>query len=191
LLLESLKVTQRLGLTLSQVVVWIGVFLATSAVALRGYIRLRYNGRFQLDDIFAAVALALLFASGVLYSIAMDPLFQLANVATGIEPEPEGEAFQDFETGVNLYLRLQFAITLAFWSCLWVVKASFLTFFYPLSNGLRVDRILWYCVTAFASAGYIACVVSYPVSCSQFTLGRQPDTCDFPGILPSAMDFAC
>ncbi|KFZ01632.1 hypothetical protein V500_00670, partial [Pseudogymnoascus sp. VKM F-4518 (FW-2643)] len=42
--------TTRLALML---VVWIGVFIATLAVILRGYIRKRYyNGGFQLDDLF-------------------------------------------------------------------------------------------------------------------------------------------
>jgi hypothetical protein len=150
-------------------VVWVGVLLATVAVGMRAYLRIKYRGRFQLDDIFTAFALTLLIASAIMYSIACNPLFTLALVGSGLEyPPPD-----DFVETSELYLRLQFAITLAFWTCLWTVKISFLTLFYPLSNGLRVDRILWYCVAAFVGIGYIACVISYPVSCSNFILGKK------------------
>jgi hypothetical protein len=150
-------------------VVWVGVLLATVAVGMRAYLRIKYRGRFQLDDIFTAFALTLLIASAIMYSIACNPLFTLALVGSGLEyPPPD-----DFVETSELYLRLQFAVTLAFWTCLWTVKISFLTLFYPLSNGLRVDRILWYCVAAFVGIGYIACVISYPVSCSNFILGKK------------------
>lgn len=66
---------------------------------------------------------------------------------------------------------MQFAITLVFWSCLWTVKASFLTLFYPLGNGLKLDRMLWYGATTITVIGYIFCVISYPLSCTEFTVG--------------------
>src|SRR5450432_1776367 len=152
----------------SQIVIWLGVLFATVAVALRAFLRWRYSGRFQLDDVFTAFALALLIASAIMYIIAADPLFTMALVGSGqMYPPPE-----DFVETTELYLRLQFAITLAFWTCLWTVKASFLTLFFPLSNGLRWDRILWYIVATFVGIAYIVCVISYPISCSNFHLGK-------------------
>ncbi|OBT82276.1 hypothetical protein VE02_10139 [Pseudogymnoascus sp. 03VT05] len=130
--------TTRLALML---VIWIGVFLATLSVLLRGYIRRQYSGGFQLDDIFTAFALAILVASAIMYTVIREPMFNLVEITAGIRPiptTPEAEAI--FVSETELYLRMQFAITLAFWSCLWTVKASFLTLFYPLGNGLKLDR---------------------------------------------------
>lgn len=118
-------------------------------------------------------ALALLIASAVMYTLILKPIYQLSRTASGIIPPPStAEAAAKFMKDTNFYMRVQFALTVAFWTCLWVVKASFLAFFYPLSNGLKWDRRLWYAVAAFCVAGYIACVVSYPVSCSEFTVGK-------------------
>ncbi|KFZ19326.1 hypothetical protein V501_00713 [Pseudogymnoascus sp. VKM F-4519 (FW-2642)] len=144
--------TTRLALML---VIWIGVFLATLSVLLRGYIRRQYSGGFQLDDIFTAFALAILVASAIMYTVIREPMFNLVEITAGIRPiptTPEAEAI--FVSETELYLRMQFAITLAFWSCLWTVKASFLTLFYPLGNGLKLDRML-----------------CYPVTCTGFTMG--------------------
>jgi hypothetical protein len=46
-----------------------------------------------------------------------------------------------------------------------MVKASFLTFFYPLSEGLIWDRRLWYAVVAFVSLSYIAIIIDFPLTC--------------------------
>ena len=154
-------------------VVWIGVSIAVIFTLLRGWIRIRFNGRFQLDDVFVIFALLLLIASAVMYTVILKPVYQLSRVASGMIPPPsDAVSAAKFMTDTNLYMRVQFALTLSFWTCLWVVKASFLAFFYPLSNGLKWDRWLWYAVTAFCVSGYIACVVSYPVSCSEFTVGK-------------------
>jgi len=77
---------------------------------MRAYLRIKNRSRLQLDDILAAFALALLTASAVMYSIACGPHFTLAFVGSGLEyPPPD-----NFVEALELYLRLQFAITLAF-----------------------------------------------------------------------------
>lgn len=152
--------------------IWLGVVLAICFALLRGWIRIRFNGRFQLDDLFVALALMLLIASATMYTIILKPIYQLSRVASGVSPPPSNPvALEKFIKDSNFYMRVQFALTLAFWTCLWLVKASFLAFFYPLSNGLKWDRWLWYGVTAFCICGYTASVISYPVSCSEFTIG--------------------
>ncbi|KAL5351692.1 hypothetical protein ACLOAV_003552 [Pseudogymnoascus australis] len=158
--------------TYLKLVIWIGVFLATLSVLLRGYIRRRYSGGFQLDDIFTFLALALLVASAIMYTVIREPMFNLVEISAGIQPMPTTpEAEAKFFSETALYLRMQFAITVAFWSCLWTVKASFLTLFYPLGNGLKLDRMLWYGATIITVIGYIFCVISYPISCTGFNVG--------------------
>ncbi len=149
-----------------QLVIWLGVFLASCAVCLRAFLRIKYNGRFQLDDIFTGFAHIILITSAIIYTFLIDPLCGWRDVAYGLKPPS-----QTFKPNVEIFRKLEFAVILCFWTCLWTVKASFLAFFYPLSNGLRTDRILWYCVTGFIVLGYIASVISYPIACHEFGYG--------------------
>ncbi|KFZ01867.1 hypothetical protein V500_00583, partial [Pseudogymnoascus sp. VKM F-4518 (FW-2643)] len=97
-------------------------------------------------------------------------MFNLVEVLTGLQAPPTTEAASaKFISDTNLYIRMQFAITLVFWSCLWTVKASFLTLFYPLGNGLKLDPT--HCPAPNSPLGYIFCVISYPLSCTEFTVG--------------------
>ncbi|KAK0112797.1 hypothetical protein ONS95_014529 [Cadophora gregata] len=153
-------------------IVWFGVASAVCFTAIRGWIRIKYDGRVKLDDILVVFALLLLIASAIMYTIILKPLYTMSRVAAGLSPMPmDAIGVAKFISDTNFYLRVQFAITLAFWTCLWVVKASFLAFFFPLTNGLIWARRFWYAVAAFCAGGYIACVVSYPISCSEFTVG--------------------
>ncbi|PVH83588.1 hypothetical protein DL98DRAFT_585477 [Cadophora sp. DSE1049] len=153
-------------------VVWFGVTIAVSFTAIRGWIRIKFDGCFKLDDILVVFALLLLIASAIMYTIILKPVYRLSRVASGISPAPtDAIGGAKFVSDTNFYMRVQFAITLAFWTCIWVVKSSFLAFFFPLSDGLVWARRFWHAVAAFCVGGYIACVVSYPVSCSEFTVG--------------------
>ncbi|KAH7417947.1 hypothetical protein BKA64DRAFT_761729 [Cadophora sp. MPI-SDFR-AT-0126] len=126
--------------------VWFGVGIAVCFTTIRRWIRIKFDGRFKLDDILVVFALLLLLASAIMYTLILKPVFRLSRVAS-------------------------VRYNLAFWTCLWVVKPTFLAFFFPLSNGLVWARRSWYAVAAFCVGGYIACVVSYHVSCSEFTVG--------------------
>ena len=135
-------------------------------MALRGYLRVRYNGRFQLDDLFTLFAYLLLIALGTLYTVGHADLFEMIRMAAGLIPDPT--TLPEYETVVDkteFVLKQSFASMICFWSCLWMVKASFLTFFFPLSKGLIWDRRLWYAVTAFVCLSYIAIIIDFPLTC--------------------------
>jgi hypothetical protein len=133
---------------------------------LRAYLRLIYNGRFQLDDLFTIFAYLLLIALGTLYTVGHADLFELIRIAAGLIPPPTTAAgFEVLIAKTEFTLKQSFASMICFWSCLWMVKASFLTFFFPLSKGLVWDRRLWYAVTTFVILAYIAIIIDFPLTC--------------------------
>jgi hypothetical protein len=108
---------------------------------------------------------------------AMSPaMYELLAVSVGGEqPTP---AF--FERGAY-YLRCQFASTVLFWTCLWSVKASFLAFFFQLTKRLTQARRAWWSVTTITVLAFAGSIISYPISCTSFTIGMclYNDRCSF------------
>ncbi|TID24074.1 putative agmatinase 1 [Venturia nashicola] len=69
---------------------------------------------------------------------------------------------------LTFFLKMQFAQTFIYWTCLWSVKASLLAFFKRLTTNLKGHVIAWWVIIAITALGYIVSVVSYPVSCASF-----------------------
>jgi hypothetical protein len=135
-------------------------------VALRGFLRVRYNGRFQVDDLFTVFAYVMLIALAALYTRGHKDLFYIMRVAAGQLPPPTTtEGLQSLVAQSEFFMKQSFASMICFWTCLWMVKASFLSFFYPLSEGLIWERRLWYAVVAFVSLSYIAIIIDFPLTC--------------------------
>lgn len=93
-------------------------------------------------------------------------MYQVLNVGAGLEMPSAS-----FMSDSSFYLKMQFALTILYWSCLWAVKACFLAFFYRLTTGLQYCRWAWYAIVVVTTVSYIGCVITYPVSCSSFTIG--------------------
>lgn len=94
-------------------------------------------------------------------------MYELLNVGAGLAIPGA-----DFLPNASYYLKLQFALTMLYWSCLWAAKACFLSFFHRLVRGLKYCRWAWYATVVFTTLSYIGCVITYPVSCSSFVLGE-------------------
>ena len=95
-------------------------------------------------------------------------MYELLAVSVGQEV-----ATPAFLARASFYLKCQFASTIMFWSCLWSVKASFLAFFRQLTAGLKWPRMAWWVVTVITTLAYIGSIITYPVSCTSFVLGRS------------------
>jgi hypothetical protein len=72
----------------------------------------------------------------------------------------------------SYYLKCQFASTVVFWTCLWSVKASFLAFFFQLTKRLAWPRRAWWGITAITALAFTGSIISYPLSCTSFTIGE-------------------
>lgn len=148
-------------------VIWVGVAASVFFTILRVFIRLIYFRRLYVDDAFVVMALAILIASAVMYHF-MAPTMYLLYALTEENPPPT-----DFLEKLIRYLKMQFAVTLLFWTCLWAVKFSFLAFFYKLGQGLRTQKLLWRVVLVFSIFAYLGCLISYPIACSSFVPGQN------------------
>ncbi|KAI9817002.1 MAG: hypothetical protein M1826_001698 [Phylliscum demangeonii] len=160
----SMTHTQLMG------VVWGGVGVAIILTAFRYYIRFKFFGRLYVDDAFVFLALVLLMASAIMYHFITPTLFLLNRIVAGQTPPPP-----DLQQVITTYLKVQFALTLLFWTGLWAVKFSFLAFFYKLGQGLRAQRIAWMLVVVFTALAFVGCLISYPIACSSFKAGDCND----------------
>jgi len=94
-------------------------------------------------------------------------MYELLAVSVGREqPTPA------FLQRGSYYLKCQFASTVLFWTCLWSVKASFLAFFFQLTKRLTWPRRAWWAVTVITALAFAGSVISYPLSCTSFTIGK-------------------
>lgn len=94
-------------------------------------------------------------------------MYEILNVSNGRRVPDEG-----FADRASVYLKCQFASTVLFWSCLWAVKACFLAFFYRLTDQLIWPRRFWWAIATFTVLSYIGAIITYPVSCTSFVLGK-------------------
>ena len=172
---------------------WVLFGAATAFFLSRLAIRAKFTGRLWLDDLLAGCALACLFTNAMIITYMADSMYKsllLANLAapkskstldksfltdtsnygapylsTGLLPVMKRENI--FDT-VSYFMKLQFTVTILFWTCLWLVKASFLAFFHRLTDNLRNYVRAWWCITIFTGLAYIASMITYPLACSSF-----------------------
>lgn len=105
-------------------------------------------------------------------------IFLLYEVGAGLEAPPA-----DFTSQVSYFLRIQFAIILMFWSCLWAVKASFLAVYKDI-----IDKRLspwknraWWFITFLCVGSYIGCWVTQFLSCQPFYTYFEVGQCTLMG----------
>lgn len=146
--------------------------MALFLTLFRFYVRITCLKGLFLDDFFVALAMSILIASAILYHIVTPTMFLMHRVGTGEAPGT------DFERRVSAYLKIQFALTSLFWTCLWSVKFAFMAFFWRLGKGLKAQRIMWNIVLVFCILAFIGCMVSYPISCSKFFVGKRTPPVD-------------
>ncbi|MCJ1405675.1 hypothetical protein MMC11_008904 [Xylographa trunciseda] len=143
-------------------VMWAGVSLATVFTIIRTTIRLHISRRLFVDDAFVYLALAILIAMAVLYTLINDIIFQIVLVGEGLlPPSPE------FMSQVPFFLKVQFAIIVLFWTTLWAVKWSFLMYYKKLFIGLPGHmQKCWWAVVIFSVLAYLGCWVTQLLSCT-------------------------
>lgn len=131
---------------------WVGVGLAAVFVALRCYARFTEMKRLHADDYWMLAALMFLTTNAILSTLQSPSLYYLVDVSVGRVPAGAPLLVQG-----NIYVRYEFVIIGLFWTVLWCVKASFLSLFYRLFDGLPNYRRLWWAVVLFSGTSYIGC----------------------------------
>ena len=152
-------------------VMWGLIGLAVVFTVVRTWIRFHISGRLFVDDGFVFFALTTLIAMAILYTLVANTIFEIVAVSNGkTMPSP------NFMEAGSFFLKCQFAIILLFWTTLWAVKASFLTYYKNLFHGLQPYlQKCWWVVTIFAILAYLGCWATQLPSCqpisTYFTLG--------------------
>jgi hypothetical protein len=143
----------------SQSVVWTTSALCVILVITRLCIHLKFARGLHLDDVLAILALCFLLANSIITTLMAPAMYDLLLLSIGaIVPTPQ------FFANSTFYLKCQFVSTMLFWSSLWMVKASFLAFFWRLTHQLHAVRNVWWAVAVVTALSYIGCVITYPVS---------------------------
>ncbi|KAI9711452.1 MAG: hypothetical protein M1828_001910 [Chrysothrix sp. TS-e1954] len=134
-------------------VIWVEFVIALSAVLFRVWIRVKKATGLQLDDYWVFLALACLFVMSVLQTTVLPTVYMLLEILHGTWTQPLPA---DFYSVTTKYLRLQFALIVLFWSCLWAVKGAFLAFYKTLfDNGfLGWQKVAWWIVAVFCFVSY-------------------------------------
>ncbi|KAL6721081.1 hypothetical protein ACLMJK_000181 [Lecanora helva] len=92
-------------------------------------------------------------------------MYEVLNVGSGLE-----KPGASFMSDASEFLKLQYALTMLYWSTLWAVKACFLAFFHRLVKGLKYCRWAWWATVVITALSYAGCVITYPVSCTSFVI---------------------
>ena len=80
-----------------------------------------------------------------------------------LSPETKPELIER----ANRYLRIQFAVIILFWTCVWAVKLSILVFYKSLFDRLsRTYLYAWWAVVAFVALTYVGCWILQFEACS-------------------------
>ncbi|KAL8811516.1 MAG: hypothetical protein Q9223_004077 [Gallowayella weberi] len=126
-----------------ETIIWLVVAIAVLFALIRFTIRLYALNKLLWDDLAVAGALILLLTLAVMYRYATPIMFELVDIAEEEEiPTPE------FLRRAPIFLKLQFAIIVVFWTEIWSVKASFLIFYRNLFAGLPEQMLGWWLINA-------------------------------------------
>lgn len=141
-------------------VTWSGFALASAFVALRVYARISENRRLFTDDFWILAALGFLLVNAVLQTLQANSLYYLVFASAGRVPAGETLLAQG-----NLYVRYEFVVIALFWTVCWCVKASFLSLYWRLFDGLPTYRKMWWAVVLFAAGSYVGCWIASAWTC--------------------------
>lgn len=146
-------------------IAWSGVGLSFLFVVARTVIRLTKVGRLDYDDYWIYVAWVLLAVNAVLETLQTPHLYYVAMATAGLVPLDETLLYHG-----NLFVRYEFAIIGLFWTVLWAVKASFLTLFWRLFDGLPMFRKTAVAIAIFAFLAFVGCWIASILNCHPASL---------------------
>ncbi|PYH44038.1 uncharacterized protein BP01DRAFT_275612, partial [Aspergillus saccharolyticus JOP 1030-1] len=132
---------------------WTFSALASCFIIFRLYVRLLTYRRLFLDDALVVAAWITTVATAVMWQVEGPVLYHYS-------PVFGGQVLPTLEF-LDAYLHLQgymVAWLVLFYSGLWLVKLSFLSFFYTLGGKMRTHRIWWWVVFGFTVAWWFVCI---------------------------------
>ena len=126
----------------------------------RVFVRIKVFRRLWVDDALVILAWMLLLITAVLWQTQVEALYtQFKLVSQAVLPTREIEHKQ------TVYFRSLAALIVVFYTCLFVVKLSFLFFFRRLGAKVQGQRIWWWIVFVFNTAVWITLIGSMGWPC--------------------------
>ncbi|KAI9674468.1 MAG: hypothetical protein M1817_001806 [Caeruleum heppii] len=131
-------------------VLWGGIAISFCLLLFRIFVRIKAFRKLALDDVLVIFAWALFLATGIIWILQLDVLYDMYAVLAG-----EKLPTQQWFTANGVLLKTMAALNAIFYTCLWSVKFSFLSFFRKLGQQLRGHQIWWWCVFVCTFAAWV------------------------------------
>ena len=142
-------------------VAWAGVAVAGAFLAARTAVRISIIGRLGGDDYWLYFGFLVFLVNAVLQTLQTPSVYFVSRLIRNLESDPVEIGKQG-----NIYVRYEFAIIGFFWTVLWCVKASFLSLYYNLFQGLGAgQRRIWWFVAVFTGLAYAGCWIASILVC--------------------------
>ncbi|KAL8866795.1 MAG: hypothetical protein Q9174_006079 [Haloplaca sp. 1 TL-2023] len=153
--------SRALQLNVSQGFLWTGTAVSLCFLVFRLVVKIRSFRRVYSDDCLVIFSWVLLLGSAALWQVQSVNLYELYAVESGQKPLTLG--FIDTNTEL---LRSLTPFAILFYTCLWVIKLSFLLFFRRLGLNVRGQKIWWWTVLVITVLTWIATIADNDYKCS-------------------------
>ncbi|KAH9909907.1 hypothetical protein F4778DRAFT_775815 [Xylariomycetidae sp. FL2044] len=154
-------------------VLWFGAAFTLLTVAARLAIRLKILGQLKADDYLVIAAYSLYLSYAILWTVLSDNLYLALDSFGGIDLTRIMSILNSAASALHGTL----ASYVVLWTCLWLIKVSFMIFFYPMGRHMKSQRILWRGVLAFIVVSYFVCIGVLDYRCLASTGIRVISTC--------------
>ncbi|KNG86927.1 hypothetical protein ANOM_005366 [Aspergillus nomiae NRRL 13137] len=142
-------------------VLWAFTATDTIFVLFRIFVRIAFFRRLFVDDFFVLLAWAIMLTNAIIWQIQGQVLYKLYAISAGQESYTPA-VLPMFES----FMRYIAPMTIMFYSGLWAIKFSFMSFFFRLDSKVKSHRIWWYVVLVVIGGVYVASVADVDYRCS-------------------------
>ncbi|KAF1847783.1 uncharacterized protein K460DRAFT_426592 [Cucurbitaria berberidis CBS 394.84] len=152
------------------------IVLASIFVFARVGIQAWQRKAMEAQDYLIYFAFIFFVGMTICYLAIIPKIYMIGKVTEGLRAP-----WETMQADVVLYIRMMFVTSTLFWFSLWSVKLSLLALYRKLMEGLpRVYLRLWWAVFIFCLVSLVGCVVSYVVSCPDFSATLSRGECSGP-----------
>ena len=150
------------------VTIWVLHGIALLAVLSRIAFQVKFARIYWVEDGLSTLALLFLLSDGMVITI-------MTTYATGIAddvhlspilPLMDSGALERSATVTGNLMRLRFSEVLLFWTCLWLLKGSFLAMWHRVSGSkTRLKTLAWKILVSFTALTFITFTITFSVAC--------------------------
>jgi hypothetical protein len=158
------------------VTIWVLHGIALLVALSRIGFQLKFARIFWVEDGLSMLALLFLLGDGMLTTIMTIYASSLGEDVhlSPILPLMDSEALERSSAVTGNLMRLRFSEVLIFWTCLWLLKASFLALWYRAAKpDTRLKTILWGTVIVVTALAFVICTSTFSAACKSLNPSKQ------------------